>query len=424
MPKILIVGSVAGSLVNFRGDLIKQWRQRGFAVTALTRPAEAMRQANIRALGAKYRPIPLYRDGMTPLQDLKLLFSLRRIIREEQPAYIFAYTVKPIIYAAFSARLTGKTRLFAMITGLGFAFSGGSLKQRLVKSVLRLMYRGALKRCELVFFQNRDDLALFRKLKIIKPDQKVELVNGSGVNLDHYYYSKPAPAKELTFLLIARLLTSKGIREYAEAAQIIRAKYPKASNALEDPKALEDLNDRKDSQGFEVFKDLKKPGHPACSQDPNYPGVRFVLVGRLLDAPGSIDREELDRWQEEGLLEYAGGTYDVRPYLEACSVYVLPSYREGTPRSVLEAMAMGRPVITTDAPGCRETVTEGRNGFLVPVRDSEALADAMEKFMREPALIEKMGAQSRKYAEEKFDVKKVNQVILAAMGLNGEDAPV
>lgn len=375
MLKILIVGSIAGSLVSFRGDLIRAWIKRGFKVTALSRPAEELRREKIRELGAGYRPVPLYRDGMNPLQDLKLFFNLHRIIREEQPRYIFAYTVKPIIYSALGAWSVGTVRFFAMITGLGYAFSGGSLKQRIVKGLLRLLYRVALKRCELVFFQNPDDLALFRELKLIGPDQPVRLVNGSGVNLDHYYYSPPAPGKDLTFLLIARLINSKGIREYAEAARIIRAKYP---------------------------------------------GTRFMLVGRILDAPDSIDQKELDNWQKEGLFEYAGGTFDVRPYLEACAVYVLPSYREGTPRSVLEAMAMGRPVITTEAPGCRETVEEGINGFLVPVKDSGALAGAMEKFILEPGLIKKMGDESRRIAEEKFDVHRVNRDILEAMGLAGD----
>ena len=372
MSKILIVGGIAGSLVSFRGDLIKAWLERGFKVTALSRPAEGLRLKKIEELGAGYRPIPLYRDGMNPLQDLKLLFSLRRIIREEEPRYIFAYTVKPIIYSAFGAWSLRSVRFFAMITGLGYAFSGGSIKQRMVKGLLRLLYRLALKRCELIFFQNPDDLALFRKLKLVGPEKPFRLVNGSGVNLDHYYYSPPARVEELTFLLIARLINSKGIREYAEAARIIKIKYPE---------------------------------------------TRFVLVGRILEAPDSIDHSDLIRWQEEGLLEYAGGHDDVRPYLEACSVYVLPSYREGTPRSVLEAMAMGRPIITTDAPGCRETVQAGKNGFLVPVQDSKALAGAMEKFIEDPDLLKKMGAESRRIAEEKFDVHKVNLEILEAMGL-------
>ncbi len=372
MAKILIVGSIAGSMVSFRGDLIKAWLKSGYQVTALTRPAKAGRLEKIETLGAKHYPIPLYRDGMNPVQDIKLLVSLRRIICTEKPRYIFTYTVKPIIYGAFAARRLPPVKLFAMITGLGYAFSGGSFKQRLVQGILRLMYRQALKRYSLIFFQNRDDLELLKQLKIIGPGQAVKVVNGSGVNLEHYYYSPAVLTGDLTFLLIARLIKSKGIREYAAAARLIKAKYPES---------------------------------------------RFVLVGRKHEGPDAIDQADLESWQQEGLIEYAGGSNDVRPYLQACSVYVLPSYREGTPRSVLEAMAMGRPVITTDAPGCRETVQAGENGFLVPVQDSEALAAAMEKFIKDPGLLKKMGAASRRIAEEKYDVHKVNREIIEAMGL-------
>jgi glycosyltransferase involved in cell wall biosynthesis len=372
LPKILIVGSIAGSLVGFRGDLIKEWLKRGFTVMALSRPAGEMRQRKIHELGAEYRPIPLYRDGINPFQDLRLFFSLYGIIRKEKPAYIFAYTAKPIIYSALSSRMAHITKLFAMITGLGYAFAGNSLKQKLVKVVLRLMYGRALKRCEVVFFQNQDDLVLFKELRIISNNQKVVMVNGSGVNLSHFYYSKPLVNKDLNFLLIGRLLKGKGIKEYVEAAELIKAKYP---------------------------------------------DVKFKLLGRLLNSPDSIDAEDLSGWQSRGIIEYLGGKIDVRPYLEECSVYVLPSYREGTPRSVLEAMAMGRPIITTDAPGCRETVREGLNGFLVPIKDSTALAGAMERFITEPWLIDQMGKESRKIAEDKFDVRKVNKVIMEAMGL-------
>ncbi len=148
-----------------------------------------------------------------------------------------------------------------------------------------------------------------------------------------------------------------------------------------------------------------------------YPEVAFSLLGPYDSNPAAIKPEDVEGWVEEGVIEYLGETDDVRPYLADAGVYVLPSYREGTPRSVLEAMSMGRPVITTDAPGCRETVEDGVSGFLVPARDAEALAGAMEKFIKNPELIGQMGAQSRKIAEDKYDVHKVNKVILSAMGL-------
>lgn len=372
MHKVLLVGSIAGPIVNFRGDLVKEWINRGFEVVALSRPTKERRRERIAALGARHRHIPIKRDKLNPVQDLKLILSLWRIIREEQPDYIFAYTVKPVLYSGLCLQAAGKSRFFIMITGLGYAFVGTSLKQRLLRMVLRLLYGKAIKKSEAVFFQNRDDLALFREMGLLGAKQKIVLVNGSGVNLDRFYYSTPPTGKDIKFLLIGRLLVSKGVLEYARAAELVKSVYP---------------------------------------------GARFVLLGRLLNSPDSIALKDLERWQDQGLLEYVPGTEDVRPYLEECSVYVLPSYREGTPRSVLEAMAMGRAVITTDAPGCRETVTEGVNGFLVPVKDSRALAEAMMRFIGQRELIEQMGRESRRIAEEKFDVHKVNRVILETMGL-------
>jgi glycosyltransferase involved in cell wall biosynthesis len=372
LPKIMIVGSIAGSLVNFRGDLIKEWLKCGLEVIALTAPTSEIRKNNIESLGAVYKPIPLYRDKLNPFRDLRLYITLFKIIKNEKPDYIFAYNVKPIIYSALSSRLAYKARLFFMVTGLGYAFSDNSFKQKLIRTILGFLYKKALMKSEVIFFQNQDDLTLFKELKMIKHNQEVILVNGSGVNLEYFYYTEPMLKKEISFLLIGRLIKGKGIKDYVEAAELIKAKYPDA---------------------------------------------KFKLLGRLLNSPDSIDAEDLAGWQSRGIIEYLGGKIDVRPYLEECSVYVLPSYREGTPRSVLEAMAMGRPIITTDAPGCRETVREGLNGFLVPIKDSTALAGAMERFITEPWLIDQMGKESRKIAEDKFDVRKVNKVIMEAMGL-------
>ena len=218
---------------------------------------------------------------------------------------------------------------------------------------------------------NTDDLDLFTKLGILPDSQKTVLINGSGVNIEHYAYTKPKNGK-MVFLIIARLLWDKGIGEFVSAARLLKKKYPEVS---------------------------------------------FHIVGPYDNNPSAIKRNDILKWQDEGLIEYMGSTEDVRPYIAECSVYVLPSYREGTPRSVLEAMSMGRPIITTDAPGCRETVIDGINGFLVPVRDSERLSNAMEKFLQNPSLITEMGAKSREIAEARYDVNKVNHSIMQAMGL-------
>ena len=198
------------------------------------------------------------------------------------------------------------------------------------------------------------------------------MINGSGVNVERYSF-KPPQTETFIFLIIARLLWDKGVGEFVSAARLLKEKYPE---------------------------------------------VRWQIVGPFDNNPSAIHREDVAKWQAEGLIEYMGATEDVRPYLEKASVYVLPSYREGTPRSVLEAMAMGRPVITTDAPGCRETVIDGVNGFLVPVRDKVALAEAMEKFIIDKELMAEMGRKGREIAESRYDVHKVNLSILRPMELD------
>jgi glycosyltransferase involved in cell wall biosynthesis len=219
-------------------------------------------------------------------------------------------------------------------------------------------------------FQNPDDRNLFVASGLVPSTLPVTLINGSGVDLAAY---SPCPLPdEPVFLLIARLLADKGLREYQRAARRLKARYPRA---------------------------------------------RFLLAGDLDPNPLSISAEELAKWRADGAIEYLGRLEDVRPAYAAALVYVLPSYREGTPRTVLEAMAMGRPIVTTDAPGCRETVVDGVNGFLVPVRDDAALETALERFILDPSLADRMGRESLAIAREKYDVHKVNAVIMAAMNL-------
>lgn len=373
MFKIMIIGGIPESLVNFRGDLIRSWCALGHQVVALSAPASESLVEAIKLTGARFRPIPIRRASLNPLSDFKALASMVKMVREEKPDKIFSYTIKPVIYTAFSLMVTGvKAEYYPMITGLGYTFSGTGLKRSLLNKVSVLLYRLALKRSRITFFQNSEDLQLFENIKIISPDKETVVTNGSGVNIGIFNFCKATNDQELSFLLIGRLLFSKGLREYVEAAQIIKVRHPH---------------------------------------------ITFKLLGALDPSPDSIGQADLKNWQTEGLFDYFPQADDVRSYLKDCSVYVLPSYREGTPRSVLEAMAMGRPIITTDAPGCRETVEDGVNGFLVPVKDSKALAEAMERFIKNPALVEQMGRESRRIAEEKYDVHKVNEVINRAMGL-------
>jgi len=275
-----------------------------------------------------------------------------------------------VIYGSIGAAIAGVDKICSMVTGLGYTFSKETFKQKLVGFIARGLYRTALRFNEVVFFQNPDDLSLFRELGLVKEGSCPTLINGSGVNLE-YYSPRPLPARP-SFLLVARLIVEKGICEYAEAARILKQKYP---------------------------------------------SVSFRLVGEIDVNPSAIPSDQLQAWIDDGVIDYLGKLDDVRPAIEASSVYVLPSYREGVPRSVLEAMSMGRAVITTDTPGCRETVVDAANGLLVPPKDATSLAQAMETFIIDPGLAATMGRQSRLLAEERFDVHKVNHVILSRLGL-------
>ena len=368
--RVMVVGGLPRSLVNFRGPLLKAMVAAGHEVVASAAPAPPEVVQTLSDWGIPFRPIPLARAGLNPVGDLRTLAALRRLIQQEKPDRILAYTAKPVIYANLAARLAGRPPVYSMITGLGYGFGDGSVRQRWVGKVVQTLYRRALTHSAGVFFQNPDDRAVFQTMGLLPPEVPVTLINGSGVDLD-WYAPQPLPETPV-FLLVARLLADKGIREYVAAARQLKAQFPEA---------------------------------------------RFRIAGDLDPNPMSVSRPEVAQWESEGVIEYLGKLDDVRPAFAEAQVYVLPSYREGTPRTVLEAMAMGRPIITTDAPGCRETVVHGRNGFLVPVRDVEALRSAMERFIVEPELAPAMGAESLKIAREKYDVHKVNAVILEAMGL-------
>ncbi len=369
--RIVVIGSLAISLLNFRGPLLKTLVERGHEVIACAPDAPPEVLAGLAAMGVHYRPVPLARTGLNPLADLRTLRALRRLFREERLDLALAYTVKPVIYTCFAARGSARPRVYPMITGLGYAFGLVSWPKRLISVLLVELLRRALSTASGVMFQNPDDRDFFFVSGLLPSTLPVTLINGSGVDLAAF---RPAPLPdEPVFLLIARLLVDKGLREYYFAARRLKARYPRA---------------------------------------------RFLLAGDLDPNPMSISAAELASWQADGTLEYLGQLDDVRPAFAAARVYVLPSYREGTPRTVLEAMAMGRPIVTTDAPGCRETVVDGVNGFLVPVRDDVALERAMERFILEPELAKSFGKESLRIAQEKYDVHKVNAVILAAMGLD------
>jgi glycosyltransferase involved in cell wall biosynthesis len=370
-PRIVIIAPYAPSIVSFRGALIRALVERGSLVWVLAPDYTSAIKEAVYALGAHPIDYPMHRTGTNPLADWRTFWALRRILRQIQPHVLLPYNIKPILYGLLAG---GRVeRRVALIEGLGYAFTQTepSVRQRILRYLVRQMYRVALKRAHAVLFLNPDDQREFCRLSLVSAEQAV-LLGGIGVDLSEYM---PAPAvlEPITFTLAARLLREKGIVEFAQAAQRIKQRY---SN------------------------------------------TRFLLLGGLDTNPGALQEHEVRQWAEAGILEWHGHVPDVRPYFAQTSVYVLPSYyREGVPRSTQEAMAMARPVITTDAPGCRETVVDGVNGFLVPPRDVEALVRAMERFILQPELIITMGQASRKLAEERFDVHKINQRILEVIGI-------
>lgn len=372
--RILVIASLAESLLNFRGPLLEAMAAQDLEldVAAPNLQESSPTKIALEALGVGVHEVSITRAGINPLKDLKSLWALWRLMLMLKPDVVLAYTIKPVIYGTFAGWLAGVPRRFALITGLGYAFTGKATGLRAwINGAARILYKQALARVDKVFFQNPDDEALFRDLRLLPARSPSVVVNGSGVDVSKYSVIA-LPQSGIHFLLIARLLGDKGVREYAMAAERIKT---------------------------------------------NYPSVQFSLVGWIDQTPDAIAQHELDSWIKSGALEYFGRMEDVRPAIAACSVYVLPSYREGTPRTVLEAMAMGRPIITTDAPGCRETVIDGDNGFLVPVKSVGSLVEAMERFIKEPDLVASMGKRSREIAEEKYDVHKVNAVMIREMGL-------
>lgn len=369
--KIIVIAGFAESLIIFRRDFLTALVAQGHEVIACAPEDDASVVARLNQIGVTYQNCKLTRASINPLNDLRTLFDLTARLKRTKPDIVFSYTIKPVIFGSIAARLAGVSEIYSMVTGLGYAFSGKGLKRRAVGLIAKTLYRFGLSRNRRVFFQNPDDLALFQTLGLLRsPDQGV-LVNGSGVDLT-LFAAAPLPSSP-SFLLIARLLIAKGVREYVDAARRVKARQP---------------------------------------------DVRFRLVGWRDENPESISKSELDSWVKEGVVEYLGKLDDVRSAIADSCVFVLPSYYpEGTPRTVLESMSMGRPIITTDSPGCRETVVDGSNGFLIPIRDAAALAERMWRFIENPGIIRQMGSESRRIAEVKYDVHKVNQALLENMGL-------
>lgn len=373
--RVLILGSQAWAMANFWQVLIKSMVQRGHEVICLNPetkdPADQEAARTLEGLGATALFFPMQRKGLNPLADLGALMALYRIFRAHKPDVFFGYAIKPVIYGTLAAALARVPERFAMITGLGYAFEADTpLKQLLTKAAATL-YRMALACSHGIFFQNQDDLKTFKTAGILGPDAPVHMTRGTGVDIEAFSFAEP-PATPPVFLLVGRLLEAKGLRQYAAAARLLKARHPAA---------------------------------------------RFQILGPPDTSPAGIPLDEVHGWEIDGYIEYLGATSDVRPFVRDAAVMVLPSYREGAPCSILEGLAMGRPAVVTDVPGCREVVVEGENGWLVPLHDVDALAAALEKFILNPGLIASQGKAGRAFVESRFDARKVNLELIRIMGL-------
>ncbi|MDR2488450.1 MAG: glycosyltransferase family 4 protein [Desulfovibrio sp.] len=375
--KIAVLGNQARAMTNFWSVLLRRMIAAGHEALCLVPETgageEEVWEESLAGLGARLVRYPLDRKGLHPLRDAVTLLSLWRIFRRERPDVLFAYTIKPVIYGATAAALAGvpsRDGRHVMITGLGYMFEGDSPVKKLLLQVARILYRFALGHAGAVYFQNDDDRRLFERLCILPHSIAVRQSKGTGVDVHHFTTHEP-PAEPPIILFVGRLLEAKGLRELAQAAALVRTEYPQ---------------------------------------------VRFQLLGPAETGPGAVPLEQVREWEEQGLVEYLGETQEVRPYLERASAVILPSWREGAPCSLMEAMSMGRAVIAADAPGSREVVRDGVNGFLTPVRDARGLANAVNRFIMEPALARRMGAAGRALMEEEFSAESVACELLRSMG--------
>lgn len=361
---VVLSGNSSWNIVNFRAGLVAALRHAGYEPVVIA-PIDPPGETRMTELGVRRFTVEMDRSGLNPFNDLKLFLQYRRLIREIGPAAYLGYTIKPNIYGSLAAHGCGVPAL-PNISGLGTVFLRGGLLGRLANA----LYRVGLSRAPVVFFQNREDLSEFVERRLVRRDQ-ARLLPGSGVDLQRFALAPP-PARPLTFLLIGRLLGDKGVREFVEAARMLR-----------------------------------REGSAA----------RFQLLGPV-DAGNrtAITHAELDRWVAEGTIDYLGETDDVRPFIAACHVVVLPSYREGLPRSLLEGAAIGRPLIATDVPGCRDVVDDGVNGLLCAPRDAASLAGAMRTLERmSDEEHSAMGAAARAKVQAQFSEERVIQAYLQAL---------
>ena len=366
----MVISSETSTMFFYRKDMMLEFLRQGNQVVAAGDAPEDKWGKAYEEIGVRYRQFYVKRNGLNPADDIKTLASLKKLIAEEKPDKIFAYHSKSVVYGSIAAKMNDIDEMYALIAGLGSIIRGSGFKNSIIRTVLKSEYKYAFKLCKAVITHNSEDRQLLLDEKFTKDAAKVKTVNGSGVNLEKFMYSETE--KTNIFLFIARLIGDKGIREYMRAAEIVKGSHPEA-----------------------VFR----------------------IVGPYDTNPSAIKPEDVEKYVSAGTIEYVGELSDVTPQLNECMVFVLPSYHEGTPKTVLEAMATGRPVITTDVPGCRAAVKDGVNGYLVPAKNAEALAEKMIYMLEHFDEAVELGNTGRKIAEDKYDAVKVNRSILKIMNI-------
>lgn len=377
MSDVVIIGTVATSFYGFRADLIRTLLKKGHKVYAFTSENTAEDLKKIEKLGATPITYTLNRGGLNPLADMFATYQLSKKIKAINPDLVFSYFSKPVIFGTLAAKLAKAPHVIGMLEGLGYTFTeqpeGFSKKTQLIKKIQVFLYKIALPQLDQLIFLNPDDPKDLLEKHAISV-KSLEVLGGIGLNLKDYPYQPLSNIHlPLKFLFIGRLLKEKGIHEFVLAAKLVKKTYP---------------------------------------------DTEFTVLGAIDHHNlGALQQTELDTLISSNIIQYPGHVSNIKDWIADSHVFVLPSYREGVPRSTQEAMAIGRAVITTDVPGCRETVVDGVNGFLVPKWDPEVLAEKMIYFIEHPEQVRLMGAESYKIAVEKFDAEKVNQRLVNILGL-------
>lgn len=361
--KILLLCGLSSYVVHFRLGLIETLQARGLQVSVVAFDDEYAQE--IRKVGADFYCLKDSNRSINVFKVLSLKKRYAKVIKEVAPNYVFTFMLKPNIFGTLAARKVGVEQIYSMVEGVGDVFINQSLKWKAIRFFVARYYKKAFKYSQKVFFLNDEDKKEFIDLGLVKDEQTI-IVRGIGVDLQKF--QQKSLKNNTSFLMIARMLKTKGVMEYCKAAKIVKNQYPRA---------------------------------------------RFCYLG----AEGSVKLSDIREYIDAGIVEYLGVTKDVRPYLEDCAVYVLPSYREGLPMSIMEAEAVGRMVVTTSAIGCKDTVIEGYNGYLVEPKNEYDLAQKLMGLLENPEEILRMGENSRRFAEDHFDQDRINAFICGEMGI-------